>query len=1611
MTENPNCLGTNGHCDREIVEPEIISDARYPMPLTQLREPRARRITALRHAARAIVCAWCLHAGFPALAQQAPSPTDQIPAQEDPQLTATPPPKDSDPDSSSTNYFEQGSLTRSGGTLESLGQNLMGDAFNEYSGSLEFTHTDVSLPGNNKLQVSVGRHLATGTRLATLRGGLFGDWDLEIPHLHTVVANSDTWYGNGTVSPNLFRCSQFQMPPAAAYSSPEGPRLAFSWQYWDGYHLYVPGSGDQTMLGRRASPGDAAAPPNFLQPTDGLQYPVVTKQNWQFSCLPAMERGSGEGFLARAPDGTRYQFDHMVSRTHQQYMARGGLMPRTEIWILPTQVTDRFGNWIRYQYSGSDGWRVDSITSSDGRSITYTYTGTSNRIQTVSDGTRTWRYAYDSVGALKTVTLPDSSQWQFSLASLKADPISRGDPDCVVDGGIGDLPARTGTLTHPSGARASFVLKLTEHGRSNVPGKQATCGTARVSRYLANYSLVSKTFSGPGMPAMTWAYAYSRAFGSYSPCNGCVNTKTVTITDPLNHVTRNTYGTQFGVNEGLLLTSEEGITGSAALRSTSYTYQPSDAGPYPALVGYHGGVADSMSRIWTPQSGRIITQQGVTFSQVVTGFDTFARPTGLIRSSSLDHHRTESTVYYDQTSLWVLGQVASQTIAGHQASSTDFDANNALPSAQYEFGQLTGSYHFNADGTLRSSTDGLGHATTFSNYKRGLAQRIAYADGSAVSGVVNNLGLLTSVTNEVGATWTYGYDAMGRLSSETAPVGDASAYNVKNLSFEQIPTAEYGLGANHWRQTITQGNAVTVNYFDARWRKRLTTTHDAADPGGTRRMQLFNYDPHNRTVFASYPTRSIASITATLAGTRTAYDALGRTTRTAADSELGVLQASTQYLGGFRTQVTNPRGYITTTAYQAFDEPGESAVVSIATPEGVSVGINRDVFGKPLTITRAGSDGTRVTRRYAYDAQHRLCKTSEPETGATVQFHDAAGNVAWRASGLSLPGPACDHASVSNLRKISHTYDERNRLKTTRHGDGSPGADHSYTPDGLPYRVTSDGMTWTYRYNKRRLLVSETLQSAGSIDSIGWGIDANGHVAAMAYPDGTTLSYEPNALGEPTRIGPYATGVTHHPNGAVASYALLNGVSHTVSHNVRGLPELRRDAGVAGVVLQDRYAYDAGGNVTAITDEVVGTVSRSMDYDGLDRLVRADGVWGAGSFTYDALDNLRSSSVGGRTLIHHIDASTNRLVNLTGSRNVELAYDANGNVTQRGTQGFSFDIANRLSRATGLADYTYDGHGRRTLVAYANGQVARHLYSRSGQLLSTVHSTQGATNHVYLGDSLIAEINTLTGASYVHSDALGSPVARTNGSGQFLTRTRYEPYGATAAGTNPRGIGFTGHVNDANTGLVYMQQRYYDPVAGRFLSVDPVTTQTTTNEHFNRYVYTENNPYRFVDPDGLAGEVFELPHQPGGPSGGGGIGGGARGPELRARQLDGSPVRNSNDSGRAALGEARSRTGGEAEMGAAQGAKLLFRRGASDTKALLQRDAQAAENALGIHGVSVSANPAAKAGQVARCATCSSIEAAGFKVEQTGKDLNHHTVELPKPITPDVVRTWNELFK
>jgi RHS repeat-associated protein len=62
-------------------------------------------------------------------------------------------------------------------------------------------------------------------------------------------------------------------------------------------------------------------------------------------------------------------------------------------------------------------------------------------------------------------------------------------------------------------------------------------------------------------------------------------------------------------------------------------------------------------------------------------------------------------------------------------------------------------------------------------------------------------------------------------------------------------------------------------------------------------------------------------------------------------------------------------------------------------------------------------------------------------------------------------------------------------------------------------------------------------------------------------------------------------------------------------------------------------------------------------------------------------------------------------------------------------------------------------------------------------------------------------------------------------------------------------------VEDSLTGLTYMQQRFYDPGLGVFLSRDPMTVDTTTGWNFNRSNYAANNPYKFKDPDGRAIET------------------------------------------------------------------------------------------------------------------------------------------------------------
>ncbi|AWV08082.1 RHS repeat domain-containing protein [Marilutibacter maris] len=855
-----------------------------------------------------------------------------------------------------------------------------------------------------------------------------------------------------------------------------------------------------------------------------------------------------------------------------------------------------------------------------------------------------------------------------------------------------------------------------------------------------------------------------------------------------------------------------------------------------------------------------------------------------------DYDKTEVIVYHDDASAWVMGQVETVTDVetGRVISQTEYGWNH-LPVKQYSFGRLVQEIGYNtADGTVAHVKDGAGHTTTVGGWKRGIPQSITYADSTSQSAVVSNDGTLASVTDANGNKTCYAYDAMGRLSQVTytsesaAGVCDTSAWAPTTQVFEQIDVSEGGIPAGHWRQIVKTGSGQKTTYYDGLWRPLLVQEHHLGNYDATKRFTRFAYDHDGRTVFASYP----SSAYNTAVGTYTEYDVLGRPLRIEQDSELGAPLVTTTWYGnnadGDYSKVTNPRGQITRTWHQNFDQPGMDAPTTIWHPEGAFTHIPRDDFGKPTRIRRSNSasltGGTvAIDREYFYNAQQQLCRVKEPETGDTFMGYDAAGNLAWSAAGYRSAAAACVEATAVAARRADRGYDLRNRIVSLSFPDGRGNTTHTYTADGLPETITvnNDGgtgqiVTTSYAYNRRRLPVQERMQW-GSVDwTLGYGYNANGHLASQVYPDGTSVDYAPNALGQPTQAGSYASNVSYFPNGAIKQFTYGNGIVHTLTQNARGLPDISTDAYSGTAFLADSYDYDANGNVAAITDGATGTGqrgNRDMVYDGLDRLTGTTSpMFGTATYAYDVLDNLTRLSVSGGTAArdHYYCYDANwQLTNIktgscSGTTVVGLGYDAQGNLANKSGANFDFDYGNRLRGASGIgvtaSGYVYDGLGRRVRDVTSGSKYS--LYSQSGQLAFASDLRKGTQHvYIYLGGSLVGVRDkvTATGAvsvKYQHTDALGSPVVITDANRTELERREYEPYGKQLTPTPQDGPGYTGHVFDAATGLVYAQQRYYDDDIGRFLSADPVTVDGDTGGNFNRYQYVRNDPYSRVDPDG-----------------------------------------------------------------------------------------------------------------------------------------------------------------
>ena len=807
---------------------------------------------------------------------------------------------------------------------------------------------------------------------------------------------------------------------------------------------------------------------------------------------------------------------------------------------------------------------------------------------------------------------------------------------------------------------------------------------------------------------------------------------------------------------------------------------------------------------------------------------------GAVDANAQTYTRTDTTTYEDNLDKWVIGQpMASVNVdTGLVESETKYDPITALPTDVYAFGKLKQRLTYNADGTVATVSDAKDSATfntttTFGNWKRGIPQTITHPDGASTSAVVDDLGQILSATDETGAKTCYAYDAMGRVrkitypSEATSGVCDASAWAETIVSFSAGNPAIYGMPAGAWWQTTVNGNARKITVYDGLLRPVVEETLDLAEPATRKVVTFRRFDAAGQTVFQSYPLNAPGTLSfadPSLKGTSTTFDALGRPTRVEQHAEPefgGVVTTTMAYLAGFQTRVTNPRGQATTTAFKTYAEPTTDWPVSIVQPAGSHTDITRDVFGKPTSIRRRDAGNlVSATRTYGYTQAQELCRLHEPETGSTYMGYDAAGLLAWSASGYA-PGSTCVSGAAVAARRSDHAYDNRNRITSLTFADGLGNTSYAYTADGLPAAQSVDNgsgavVTTTYGYNKRRLLTSERMSWASINWMLGYGYDAHANLASQSYPPNVVIDYAPDALGRPTRAGTYATNVTYHPNGRVDSFTYGNGVQHKAHQNARLLPERSRDFRGTAWILDDSYDYDQNGNVVAISDgATAGATDRNMVYDQQDRLTRMTspmlGGTGAIDYGYDVLDNIVSVSAPNRSQRYCYEDGTNRLTTLRAGATapcsngtaamVAFAYDLQGNLKTKNNVHFQFGLDNRLRSTTGgvASSYVYDALGRR-VRDYTTGS-RYSLYTQGGLLAYTSDvRKQESAHYVYLGDKLIATRTVPTGSTnatvrYQHTDALGTPVAVTDANGTVIERSHYEPYGKVLNHAARDGVG------------------------------------------------------------------------------------------------------------------------------------------------------------------------------------------------------------------------------
>jgi len=236
--------------------------------------------------------------------------------------------------------------------------------------------------------------------------------------------------------------------------------------------------------------------------------------------------------------------------------------------------------------------------------------------------------------------------------------------------------------------------------------------------------------------------------------------------------------------------------------------------------------------------------------------------------------------------------------------------------------------------------------------------------------------------------------------------------------------------------------------------------------------------------------------------------------------------------------------------------------------------------------------------------------------------------------------------------------------------------------------------------------------------------------------------------------------------------------------------------------------------------------------------------------------------------------SVNTVTGPAGVGPGSYSYDAAGNMTGRPGQAITFNDVGKVSN----------------VVA---GSVTQHtVYNVDGSILLRTNTAEGAS--LFVGDTVLSQAagSCVVAGVRTYSGAEGKPIAeksaKSGATGTTLTwlfsnlegtvdvqtvanatgvttRILRDPYGAPIGGSNGVWSSGTGYMNKpvtASTGLTTVGARTYDPVLGKFLSVDPVI-DTNLPQQNTGYTHSGNNPTTYMDPSGLK-IAFDHPGESGG---------------------------------------------------------------------------------------------------------------------------------------------------